>query len=197
MPDRKIIKIMDKGSRVPLLFVPGINGSDSLHWQSIWQSRRSNAVRIAPTDWKYPSLSDWMHALERAIGECASPPIAVAHSLGSILVAHWASTTRQPGLIRGAFLVAPPDPNHPHFPAEAPTFQIATDKAFGRPCVVIASSDDPYSSIESACDFANKLKAGFVAIDSMGHINSESEIGEWSQGFNYLKCFAAGISITI
>jgi uncharacterized protein len=186
-----------KSVLTPLLIVPGINDSEPSHWQSIWQSGRLGSVRLAPTDWNYPILQDWMAALEKAIGECSSPPIAIGHSLGCILMAYWAGKTIHRNLISGAFLVAPPDPRGTHFPVEAPSFRIEPQRAFGFPCVVLASSNDPYSSIERAQGFADKLNAGFVSVGPVGHINSESNIGAWSQGRDLLECFAAGLSVRI
>jgi hypothetical protein len=181
----------------PLLVVPGINDSPPDHWQSMWQNSRSDSVRLEPSDWTRPLLADWLAALERAIAECSAPPIIVAHSLGCILTVRWAEQTATTHLIRGAFLVAPPDPQSAHFPVEAPTFRIVPRRPLGFACVVIASTDDPYSKIESAKKFAYTIDAGFVSIGACGHINSESNIGAWTQGRDLLECFAAGLSVRI
>ncbi len=114
---------------IRLLMLPGIGGSGPGHWQTLWASRQIGCRRFQPTDWDRPDLADWLQALDEAIGECAAPVVLVAHSLSCLLVAHWAL---RPGIgedlphriaqVRGAFLVAVPDPGAPVFPVEARAF---------------------------------------------------------------------------
>ena len=77
--------------KAPLLFLPGRNGSGSGHWQTLWQARSPGALRLQPSDWNNPELTDWMSALEYAIGACADPRLLVAHSMGCLLSVCWAA----------------------------------------------------------------------------------------------------------
>jgi predicted alpha/beta hydrolase family esterase len=92
--------------------LPGLGGSGPGHWQTLWASRQIGCRRFQPADWDRPDLADWLQALDEAM-----------------LVAHWAL---RPGIgedlphriaqVRGAFLVAVPDPGAPVFPVEARAF---------------------------------------------------------------------------
>ena len=98
------------------ILLPGIGGSGAAHWQTMWERADPSLIRFDPADWDLPDLDDWLAALDRAIDATDEPPILIAHSLACLLVAHWAP---RPGArtIRGAFLVAAPDPDGPAFPA--------------------------------------------------------------------------------
>jgi predicted alpha/beta hydrolase family esterase len=71
-----------------------------------------------------------------------------------------------------AFLVAVPDPHGPAFPTrEAPTFRAASPHRLPFATLVIASSDDPYASLDYARATAAAWGAGFVLAGALGHIN--------------------------
>ncbi len=95
--------------RTPLLILLGRNNSGPQHWQTLWQERMADAVRLQPASWTAPDLSDWISALDRAIEACSAPPILVAHSMGCLLSVCWAHLHRLELSIAGAFLVAPPE----------------------------------------------------------------------------------------
>jgi predicted alpha/beta hydrolase family esterase len=50
------------------------------------------------------------------------------------------------------------------------------------PAIVVASSDDPYVSIERARQFAQSWGAQIVEIGAHGHINGDSGLGDWPEG---------------
>ena len=89
---------------VPLLILPGLNNSGPQHWQTQWQERKANALRLEPSSWSAPELNDWMSALDRAVRACAAPPILVAHSMGCLLSVCWAAKHHSDLSITGAFL---------------------------------------------------------------------------------------------
>jgi uncharacterized protein len=102
--------------------LPGIGGSDAGHWQTAWEASDTRFSRIAPGSWDEPRLDDWIEALDRSAAAAPSTPILVAHSLGCLLVAHWAA--RRPGAaVAGVFLVGVPDPNGPASPPTACPFR--------------------------------------------------------------------------
>lgn len=112
-----------------LLLLPGIGNSPGDHWQSAWQQRLPGSQRFQPDDWNTPRLDDWLQALERTIEAMAEPLLLVAHSLSCLLVTHWAlrpesgrTHAHHLARVRGAFLVAPPDPASAVFPAAARGF---------------------------------------------------------------------------
>jgi uncharacterized protein len=119
--------------------------------------------------------------LEQAVAEMGESPVLVAHSLGCLCVANWAARTTFK--IRGALLVAPPDPKEASFPSEATDFSPVPLHPFAFPSIVVASSNDPYGSLEFARACATGWGSRFVNIGPAGHINSESGHGDWPEGW--------------
>ena len=173
-----------------LTIVPGINDSLDKHWQSRWQATQTDAVRIRPSSWEEPDLTDWIDAVDAAV---TSPDtILVAHSLGCIAAAAWLSDN--PGRVRGALLVAPPDRFGPEFPQAAPTFRAAEPAVLGTPALVLASANDPYCALGTARNLAAAWGAGFVEVGSLGHVNAVSKLGAWPAGRDILEEFALSLN---
>ncbi|MEZ2132832.1 MULTISPECIES: RBBP9/YdeN family alpha/beta hydrolase [unclassified Sinorhizobium] len=173
-----------------VVILPGIGGSGEEHWQTHWERRNSRIRRFQPTDWDRPDLSDWIAALDRAVFTAEEAPLLVAHSLACLLVAHWQRASRLP--VAGAFLVAVPDPKSEVFPAEAADFADVPRDKFRFPSLIVASSDDPYGEIEYARARAAQWGSGIVEAGPLGHINGQSGLGDWPNGWALFHAFAAG-----
>ncbi|QGZ35570.1 RBBP9/YdeN family alpha/beta hydrolase [Stappia indica] len=173
------------------LVLPGIGGSGEAHWQTLWEAEDAGLTRFAPADWDRPDLAEWTGALERALAGFSRPPLLIAHSLACLLVAHAAESIA--GRVRGAFLVAVPDPDGPAFPGEAASFRDLPAQALPFPALIIASSDDPYGTREHARRRAQDWGAGLVEIGARGHINGASGVGDWREGRRLFDAFAAGV----
>ncbi|TDX08408.1 alpha/beta hydrolase [Kribbella sp. VKM Ac-2566] len=172
------------------VMVPGIGNSDSGHWQSIWQARWGrNASRIKPSSWTEPDLDDWCAAIEREVrGE--KDVTLVAHSLGCLAAAHWIATNMQEPIC-GALLVTPPDRQAHSFPAVASTFVAVDDGPINIPGLIVSSDDDPYCTPDAAREMARHWELPTVSVGALGHLNSESGVGEWIQGQTALRVFLA------
>ena len=166
---------------VPTLIVPGIGNSDHDHWQTLWEFANPEFIRVQQRDWNRPVCDEWVNVLEQTVAETRENPVLVAHSLGCLCVAHWAARTSLK--IKGALLVAPPDPKGASFPSEAIGFSPVPFHPFAFPSIVVASSNDPYGSLEFAGSCALAWGSRFINIGPAGHINSESGLGEWAEGF--------------
>lgn len=59
------------------------------------------------------------------------------------------------------------------------------------PSIVVASADDPYSTLDSAKSCAESWGSRFINIGTAGHINSSSGLGNWREGFSLYKKLAA------
>lgn len=173
-----------------LTIVPGIDDSLDKHWQSRWQATQTDAVRIRPASWAEPELENWIDAVDAAV--TGPDTIIVAHSLGCLAAAAWLA--RNPGRVRGALLVAPPDRLGPQFPQAAPTFRSFEPAPLGTPALVIASTDDPYCALGTARALAAAWGAGFVDVGAAGHINAASKLGAWPAGRAILDDFALSLS---
>lgn len=171
---------------VAYVIIPGIDGSDEAHWQSLWQRQwGSSAVPISPASWSAPDLDDWVDAVQEAYDDAArqdSDVVLVAHSLGCWAAASWLG--RYPSNpAGGAFLVAPPDPHGPAFPRRAAaTFTELSAQPLPCPALVVGSTTDPYCTAEAAAEFATRWAARWHLAGAYGHLNSASELGAWQQG---------------
>jgi predicted alpha/beta hydrolase family esterase len=163
--------------RTTTVIVPGIDNSGPRHWQTLLEQDDPQSARLEPYSWTKPQLDDWLSALDRAVDDTPGPPVLVAHSLGTLLVAHWAAASS--ARVLGALLVAIPDPAAPEFPALAPTFRNPPTEELPFPSIVVASSDDPYDPAGAAREFAQAWGSRFVDAGPAGHINTRSGYGDW------------------
>lgn len=175
------------------LILPGIGDSGAGHWQSIWQAERPDFVRVQQLDWDNAVCAEWVDNLEQAVALGDENVVLVAHSLGCLLVAHWAVRTHRK--IKGALLVAPPSP------AAAPAAEIFRTmtsgflpvpvQPFDFDSVVVASSDDPYGDLDFARSCAAAWGSRFVNAGAVGHINADSGLGAWRDGYELYRQLAA------
>jgi hypothetical protein len=175
---------VNAGRPTPILILPGMNGSGTDHWQTIWERLLPRARRVPARDWDRPVCADWVAALERAVAASGSEVVLVAHSLGCLQVAHWASQTALAA--RAALLVAPPDPNRSAFPAAALGFAPLPLVRLPFASTVVASEDDPYATLVFSRRCAQAWGSGFVDAGPRGHLNAQSGLGEWDEGLRIL-----------
>jgi hypothetical protein len=165
----------------PVLTLPGIYDSGPDHWQTRWEARHARVTRVQQRDWDRPICTDWVEALDGAVASLDEPPILVAHSLGCLLAAYWAAQRARP--VYAMLLVAVPDPDGPNFPRDATGFAPPPSTLGGRRVTIVSSADDPYSSAPFLADRVRLWNARHVAIGACGHINGESGLGDWPQGW--------------
>ncbi len=168
-----------------VLLVPGIGNSGPEHWQTCWEANYSNCRRVQQRNWDEPVCHDWLECLDGAIERAGPETLIAAHSLGCLLVAHWA--LRSPLRIKGALLVAVPDPNGPSFPGRASGFAPVPKGCLPMRSVVVASTDDPYADSDFARACAEDWGSRFACIGAAGHINAESGLGDWAEGHRLLE----------
>lgn len=168
----------------PVLILPGIGNSGPAHWQSLWEAADPAFVRVQQEDWENPVCADWVANLEQAVRAAGPDTVLVAHSLACLAVAHWAARSHSP--IKGALLVAVPEPQGPEFPAQANGFAQTPTAAFDFPSILVASSDDPYGSLDHARRLAECWGSQVVEIGARGHINASSGLGDWPAGLELL-----------
>lgn len=169
----------------PVLLVPGIGNSSSTHWQSLWERRHPNVLRVVQEDWEMPVCEEWVNVLANAISRSAEPPILAAHSLGCLVVARWAAQSDQQ--IHAALLVAVPDPDGPKFPAAASGFDAVPSVLPGRRITMVSSTNDPYSSPQYSHDLAERWQAEHVSLGAFGHINAASGLEHWPEGWSIVS----------
>lgn len=170
----------------PVLIVPGIGNSGPEHWQTRWQHLHPSYVRVPFQDWEAPDRHDWVATLDDTVRRLGPETVIVAHSLGTLAVAHWAAgyAGRHGGKVpvAAALLVAVPDPDGPNFPAQARHFKPLPLQVLGFPSLVVASDNDPYSTPVFAAAMAQAWGSRFISIGAQGHINAASGLGDWEPG---------------
>jgi predicted alpha/beta hydrolase family esterase len=177
-------------SDADILIVPGLAGLDDDHWQARWLRTLKTTRLVEQDNWTEPDAEAWAGRIIDSAVQSARPVVLVAHSLGVAAVAHLAR--RMPkGFISGAFLVAPADVDKAgDWPAtDGVTFD-AVKSGFAPlpvqplpfPSVLIASSNDPYCSVDRATALANGWGSTLVEAGDAGHINSASGFGPWPDG---------------
>ena len=175
------------------IMLPGIGGSSDDHWQTLWERSHFSVKRFNPPDWDQPELSAWCRALQDAVDAAEHPIILVAHSLSCLLVAHWATDSRS--TVVGAFLVSVPDPEAPTFPSAASSFREVPRTALPFRSIIIASTNDPYGSIEYMQRRAHEWNSQLVQIGEHGHINASSNLSEWDEGYSLLRNFVRNLGL--
>lgn len=161
------------------LLVPGLGNSGPSHWQTYWE-RALPAERVDLDDWDDPSPEQWIPRLDVAVAASGPDTVLIAHSLGCALVAHWA---RNPRPIRAAMLVSTADvDSDAHTPPVCRRFAPMPLEPLPFRALVVASTDDPYVSLERSRVFADAWGARFVSVGAKGHINGASTLGSWPQG---------------
>ena len=181
-----------KTSEVDILIVPGWSSSADDHWQSRWQRSLKTARRVEQADWYHPDRNAWVGTLISTVAnsETDLPIVIVAHSLGVATAIH-AVNELPPGMIAGAFLVAPADVDNAArwpvtsgytFDRSAHGFAPLPMRRLPFPSAVVASTNDPYCSLERARVLAQSWGARFIQAGTMGHINVSSGHGPWPEG---------------
>jgi predicted alpha/beta hydrolase family esterase len=169
----------------PALLIPGIGNSGPAHWQTLWENQHPNTHRVQQTDWDHPDCDQWAARLEDAVRRTDVPPLLVAHSLGCLVACQWASQSRLP--VKAILLVAVPDPTGPAFPKEATGFSCLESDLGQRRIVMVSSADDPFSTALYSQQCALAWKAQHIVMGAKGHLNADSGLGEWRDGWDIVQ----------
>lgn len=169
--------------------IPGLGGSGPEHWQSYFEKLGDNFHRIKQKDWDAPNIAEWADNIDRAIANYdLENVVLVAHSLGCPTLAYWANLYQRK--IKGALLVAPPDIEQVHLKLNKTLFETFPANKITFETIVVASTNDPWATLNKAKSFADNWGSKFVNIGDAGHINDQSGFGDWQQGQEILKRLA-------
>jgi predicted alpha/beta hydrolase family esterase len=171
-----------------VLLLPGWQNSGPSHWQSRWEAAHGYQ-RVEQHDWLRPLRGDWIARLEDVLltGAQDEPVVLVAHSLGCQLVAAWASHSKNTHRVKAALLVAPGDPEREALRPVLSSWSPVAMQRLPFASVLIGSENDPYCSAERACQFAEAWGADWVSAGLQGHLNADSQLGDWPEGHAQLQ----------
>jgi hypothetical protein len=181
-----------------VLVAPGLHNSGPDHWQSRWQHLFPAFERVEQDDWEAPDLARWSARVDelrqsgrsgRSSGSSqlsqsgggaddTRPLLIIAHSFGCLATAH--SVARDPSGVAGVLLVAPADPDKFNVAAQLP------QQALPCPSIMIGSTNDPWMAAPRAAQWAQRWNSHFVDGGALGHINTESGLGDWPHGLEML-----------
>ena len=168
-----------------VLILPGWQNSGPDHWQSRWEALYGYQ-RVQQHDWMRPLRGDWIIQLEEAVLASPHPVVLVAHSLGCIQVAAWASISQSTRRVQAAMLVAPGDVDRPDLRHQLPNWQPIAMQALPFPSLLAGSRTDPYCSHDRAQALASAWGSAWLDMGDCGHINAESRLGDWPHGHDLL-----------
>ena len=173
-----------------VLTVPGLYNSGPEHWQSYWERLDARFRRVEQQDWNTPRAKDWIAELDRAVVDAGPDVLLAGHSLACCTIALWARKYKR--TVRGALLVGPSDTEAPSYPSCTKGFTPMPLNRIPFPSIVVASSNDPYVSVERAKQFAKAWGSRYVCIGDAGHINSDAGYGPWPAGLQLLQSLRRG-----
>jgi predicted alpha/beta hydrolase family esterase len=181
-------------SQPAILLVPGLNGSGPGHWQTIWDETDAACSKVDLADCSDPHRNTWINNLNMAIHQAKRPVVLVAHSLGCLAVAWWAQFEQREWTQRGdsspviaALLVAPPEVDFFPLDERVSRFAPTPRTALPFPSRLVASRDDPWIGFHTAQELARRWGSEFVDAGEVGHINADSQLGEWTFGREQLS----------
>ena len=175
-----------------ILLLPGWQDSGPEHWQSRWEALHGDE-RVQQNDWMWPRRGDWMARLDEVLLADRRPVVLVAHSLGCQLVAAWADHSRHTARVQAAFLVAPPDVERDDTPPQLHNWRPMVRRPLPFPALALASSNDPFCSLERAEGLARDWGAVLLEAGPLGHLNHDSGLGDWTEGRALLTRFASQV----
>lgn len=183
---------MTLSTAATVLIVPGLRDHVAEHWQTLLMPKLERVASVAPLTEHKLSCAARIAALDAAITAIGGPVILVAHSAGTLMVAHWARHYQRP--IKGALLAAPPDFETP-LPAGYPTpAQLAEHGWLPTPrqrlpfrTLVGASRNDPLAAYERVVDLARDWGAELADLGEVGHLNPASGYGDWSAALDFIR----------
>ncbi len=165
--------------RTPVLLVPGLHDSGPGHWQTLWQRENPGFLRVVQPDFEAPELDRWAAVIACAIDGAGAPPIVVAHSFGCLATIRAVQVHRR--ALAGALLVAPADPDHFGVRSSLPSARLPF------PSTLVGSTDDPWLKFVKAGALAAQWGSRFEGCANVGHINADSGLGAWPDGFALLR----------
>ncbi|MGN6609228.1 MAG: RBBP9/YdeN family alpha/beta hydrolase [Jatrophihabitans sp.] len=172
---------------VPVVLVPGWEGSEEGHWQRWLAGQLTEAGREVHWadlgDVDDPSLDRWLSGLRATLAPLPADGFdLVAHSLGAVLWLHHAADPGDSPRPARVALVSPPSPGTTieaiaeFFP---PPIDIDAVRRAADGTVLVAGDDDPYLPEGIAAAYATPLKIATTVVPGGAHLNTAAGFGEW------------------
>ena len=172
------------------LIIPGLHGSGDSHWQTKWQQSNPQLFkRVEQHNWDIPDRLSWINTLNEYVEAETDPVILIAHSLGCIAVAHWAYSFHSSN-VAGALLVAPADVERSSQAVFRSFAPVPCTRPFPFKTIVVASENDQYVEMKRLNFWSAQWNADLINVGLRGHINADSGVGFWDEGYEILEKFS-------
>ncbi len=176
----------------PVLVLPGLFGSEDVHWQSAWLRDHPESRLVEQDNWDRPQLNVWLERLEAALEEAGEAYI-VAHSLGCVLAASLAGRPSA-SRVKGALLVAPCDlPATERLHPGQIAFGTMPTARLPFASLLVGSLNDHYMSLDRLTLFARLWGSELRNAGLAGHINVASGYGRWPGGYRLFETLKSRI----
>jgi predicted alpha/beta hydrolase family esterase len=186
-----------------VLIVPGLRDHVEEHWQTRFATRLERVRVVPPMGRVDLDCATRVRVIEQEAMAIGGPLVVVAHSGGTIMVAHWAHHTRCRQVV-GALLATPPDFERP-MPPGFPTIEDLSSGGWlpvprlplPFPSIVAASRNDPLAQYERVASLAAGWRSRLVDLGQVGHLNPASGFGEWPRGLELLSDLTLGAAAAV
>ena len=179
-----------------VLIVPGLRDHVADHWQTLLAARLDRVRSVPPIGRDNVNLAPRLFAIEQMARGIDGPMIVVAHSGGTIAVAHWAQQTRCH--VIGALLAVPPDFERPMPPGFPNPFALRLGgwlpvprEPLPFPSLVAASRNDELAAFDRVTELADAWGSRLVDLGEVGHLNPASGFGEWPRALSLIEELSA------
>jgi len=177
------------------IFIPGYGNSTEGHWQELWHKATKNSYWVEQKDWENPNCEEWVESLNKLIQSLEEPIFLIAHSLGTNTVVEWSNKYKEN--ILGAMFVAIPDVDDKNIPDSISGYKPSSLEKLPFPSLALASTNDPYSTLDRTKYFVKKWGCELITIGDKGHVNNDSGVGEWPEGRKLLNNFLNSLGVRL
>ncbi len=181
-----------RASDFDLLIVPRLGGAREGDWPSRWRAKLSTARFVEPPDPYERSARAWSEATGAAANTADRPVLFIGHGTGAAAIAHAASALVAAD-VRGAFLVAPPDPSTLERLGYGWSLPL---RRLPWRSLVVASRNDPDGAFEGIETLAAEWGAEFIDAGVAGSLDAASGHGPWPEGLMRLASFLRTVGET-
>ena len=163
-----------------VLMLPGWQTGSPDLWSSQWEQAHGY-TRVEQHDWQRPLRGDWMSRLEDVVLSCDEPAVLIAHGLGCIQVAAWASHSGNTHRVKAALLIAPTDVERDELRPLLASWSPVPLQKLPFKTVLMASHTAPLCSPERARLFADAWGTEQIEMGEGGHLDTHSRLNDWPQ----------------
>jgi predicted alpha/beta hydrolase family esterase len=89
--------------------------------------------------------------------------------------------------VKAALLVAPGDVEAPAFKDVLSSWRPICLKPLPFKSILLGSQNDPHCTLERAQFFAKSWGSDWIDMGPKGHLNADSQLGEWPEGHDFLN----------